>query len=68
MNLFLRLLLAIWVLGYLLMSCAPLLQGDVGGGLLGILLGGVLFVPWLLGAVVIGLLVLITNPRPGSRR
>jgi hypothetical protein len=66
-NLVFRVLLAIWILGYLLMSCAPLLQGDIGGGLVGIFLGGVLLVPWLLGAVVLGLLVLITNPRRGPR-
>ncbi len=66
-NLVLRLILAVWVLGYLFVSCAPLLQGDLGGGLLGLLVGGVFFVPWLVGVVVLGLLVTITNPRPGPR-
>jgi hypothetical protein len=60
-NLVFRLLLALWVLGYLLMSCAPILQGHLGAGILGIVLGGVFFVPWLVGVVILGILVLVTN-------
>ncbi len=65
LNTGLRLLFLIWVLGYLVISCGGIVSGDIGGGLLGMVAGAVLFVPWVIGVVVLGLLVLLTNP---SRR
>ena len=62
-NTILRLLLAIWVIGYLVLSCGPMFLGDVGAGGLGLLVGGVLLVPWLVGVLVIGVFVWLTNPR-----
>jgi hypothetical protein len=63
LNTALRVLLAIWTLGYLVIACAPLLTGDAGAGGLGLLVGGVLFVPWLVGLLVLGVFVWLTNPR-----
>jgi hypothetical protein len=65
LNTGLRLLLLVWVLGYLVISCGGIVNGDLGGGLLGMVAGAVLFVPWLIGVVVLALLVWLTNP---SRR
>jgi hypothetical protein len=62
-NTILRIALLAWVLGYLLISCGSLIGGDVGGGLIGLVAGAVLFLPWLLGLMVLSVLVLITNPR-----
>jgi len=62
-NSVLRIILLIWVVGYLLISCGSLVDGDPGGGLLGLVAGAVLFVPWLIGLLVLGVLVWITNPR-----
>jgi hypothetical protein len=67
LNTILRLVLLLWVLGYLLVSCGPLFNGGLGAGLLGVLVGGVLFVPWLLGVVVLAVLVLLTNPGRPTR-
>jgi hypothetical protein len=64
-NSVLRVLLLVWVLGYLLISCGALISGDLGGGVVGLVAGAVLFVPWLVGVVVLGALVWITNPRRG---
>jgi len=61
-NTILRILLAIWVAGFLLISCAPL-YADGGAGLLGFLTGAVLFVPWLIGVILLGVLIWLTNPR-----
>jgi hypothetical protein len=62
-NSVLRVLLLVWVLGYLLISCGALISGDLGGGVVGLVAGAVLFVPWLVGVVVLGALVWITSPR-----
>jgi hypothetical protein len=61
-NAALRLLLALWILGYIAIACAPLVTGDVGSGLAGLLLGGVLFLPWVAIAIVLAVLVWLTNP------
>ena len=45
----LRLLLALWVIGFLVIACVPLLTGNATAGGLGLLAGGVLLVPWLVG-------------------
>jgi hypothetical protein len=61
-NTVLRILMAIWVAGFLLISCAPL-YAEGGVGLLGFLTGAVLLVPWIIGVVILGALILLTNPR-----
>jgi hypothetical protein len=61
-NTILRILLALWVAGFLLISCAPLYT-DGGVGLLGFLTGAVLLVPWIIGVVILGILIWLTNPR-----
>jgi hypothetical protein len=62
-NSLLRVLLVIWVVGYILISCGALIDGDVGGGLLGLVAGAVLLIPWLVGLVILSVLVWITNPQ-----
>jgi hypothetical protein len=62
-NTLLRILLLVWVFGYLLVSCAPLLGANVIVGTLGLLGGIVLFIPWLVGVIVLVVLVHTTNPR-----
>jgi hypothetical protein len=62
LNTALRLLLVLWVLGYVAIACAPLVTGDVGSGLAGLLLGGVLFIPWLAVLVVLAILAWFTSP------
>ena len=65
-NLILRILMALWVAGFLLISCAPL-YADGGVGILGFLTGTVLLIPWVIGVVILGVLIWITNP-PGRQR
>jgi hypothetical protein len=64
----LRLALLLWVLGYVAVACAPLVTGDVGSGLAGLLVGGILFIPWLIILIVLGALVWLTGPSGISRR
>ena len=67
MNFVLRIVLLIWVFGYLVVSCAPVLGANGLVGALAFLSGIVFFIPWLLGLIVLGVLVWITNPgRPRS--
>jgi hypothetical protein len=63
LNLVFRILLAVWVIGYLAVSCAPLLGDSAGAGLLGLFAGAVLLLPWLIGVLVLAVLVWLTNPR-----
>jgi hypothetical protein len=58
----LQILLLIWVLGYLLVSCGPLLGGHLLIGGLTFVAGIVLFVPWLVGVVVLAVLIWLTGP------
>jgi hypothetical protein len=62
MNFVLRVLLLIWVFGYLVVSCAPVLGANLFVGALGVLGGIILFVPWLIGVIVLAVLVWATNP------
>lgn len=62
-NLILRIVLLLWVIGYLFMSCSGIFGGSVGGAALGLFGGLILFVPWILGVIVLGILVWFTNPR-----
>ena len=62
MNFVLRVLLLIWVFGYLVVSCAPVLGANLFVGALGFLGGIVLFIPWLIGLIVLAVLIWVTNP------
>jgi hypothetical protein len=68
-NLILRIVLLLWVVGYLFMSCSGIVRLDLGGALLGLFGGVILFVPWLIGTIVLGAAVWFTNPgRPSGPR
>lgn len=62
MNLVLRLLLLVWVLGYLFASCAPILNGHLFLGTLALFGGLIFFIPWVVGIVVLAFLISATNP------
>lgn len=66
-NRWVRILLVLWVVGYLLISCGPAIVGDgvsgtLIGGAIGLILGGVLFVPWAIGVIVLIVLIMLTQP------
>lgn len=63
-NTALRIGLLIWVIGYLFLACSPILGGNLVGGTIALVGGLVLFVPWLIGIAVIGVLIWLTNPPP----
>jgi hypothetical protein len=63
MHRFFRLILLIWVVGFLIVSCGPILAGDTTLGAVGLLTGAILFIPWLAGIAILGTLVWFTNPR-----
>jgi hypothetical protein len=63
MNLVLRLILLVWVLGYLLASCGPILNGHLILGTLAVFGGIVFFVPWVIGIVVLLFLIRATDVR-----
>ncbi len=65
-NGWLRLLLVLWVVGYLLITCGPAIAVDgvtatLIAGALGLLLGSALFVPWAIGVVVLVGLIWLTD-------
>lgn len=62
MNLALRLILLVWILGYLLASCGPLLDGHLVLGTIALFGGMLLFVPWVIGIAVLLFLIGATNP------
>lgn len=67
-NRWLRVILVLWVVGFVVISCGPAIAGDgIGGtllgGALGLLLGSVLFIPWIVGVVILVVLIVLTNPR-----
>jgi hypothetical protein len=62
-NAILRLILLIWVIGYLVLSCGGLFSGSLGSAALGLFGGLILLVPWILGIVILVVLVWLTNPR-----
>lgn len=64
MNKILRVLLLVWVFGYLFVACAPILGGHLVLGAITFVGGIVLFIPWVLGIVVLAALIAATNP-PG---
>jgi hypothetical protein len=61
-NLLFRILLLVWVLGYLLVSCVPLFGGNLVVAGFGFLAGVVFLIPWLIGVLILGILVWLTNP------
>ena len=61
MNVALRIVLLLWVCGYLFASCAPILGGHLVLGAIGLLGGIVLFIPWVIGIVVLATLIALTN-------
>ena len=63
MNGFFRLLLALWTILFLVISCAPLLTGNAIVGGAGLVAGAFLLVPWLVGVLVLAILIWLTNPR-----
>lgn len=63
MNIALRILLLVWVIGFLVLSCAPLLNGHLLIGTVMLAAGIALFVPWLIGIAVLVGLIWLTNPR-----
>jgi len=62
-NTLFRALLAIWTIGFLVVSCVPMLTGSAVAGGVGLLTGAVLLVPWLVGVLILSLFVWLTNPR-----
>jgi hypothetical protein len=62
-NTVLRIVLLVWVLGYLLVSCGPLLGGHLFVGSVLAIAGLALFIPWLLGVIVLVALIWLTNHR-----
>jgi hypothetical protein len=58
-----RVVLLVWVFGYLAIACGPMLLGNgvVAGA--GLLTGAVLLIPWLIGVLILVILVWLTNPR-----
>jgi hypothetical protein len=62
MNLVLRILLLVWVIGYLVGSCSPILNGHFVLGTIALLGGLFLFIPWVIGIIVLWFLIQATNP------
>jgi hypothetical protein len=62
-NTILRLLLVLWVVGYVAVSCVPVFSGSATAGGVGLLAGAILLIPWLIGLLVLAVLVWLTNPR-----
>jgi hypothetical protein len=61
MNTLFRVLLAIWVVLYLVIACAPILSNSAVVGGIGFVSGVILFVPFLIGAVILVCLIWLTN-------
>jgi hypothetical protein len=61
MNTIFRVLLAIWVVLYLVIACAPVLSNSVIVGGIGFVSGVILFVPFVIGAVILVCLIWLTN-------
>ena len=62
-NTLLRLLLLIWVVGYLAVACGPMLDGNLLIGTFTLFGAIVFFVPWVIGIVVLLLLIRLTDVR-----
>jgi hypothetical protein len=58
-----RILLLVWVFGYLFAACAPILNGHLILGAI-TLVGGIFFFPiWVIGIVVLAGVIWLTNRR-----
>jgi hypothetical protein len=64
----LKVLLAIWAIGYPVLRCSPLLATGTGsagaagaGGFTALILSSVLFFPWIIGIIVLGILVAVVK-------
>ncbi|MDQ3406745.1 MAG: hypothetical protein M3472_01100, partial [Chloroflexota bacterium] len=60
-NSWLKVILVLWVLGFVVLACGPAIAADgIGGtligGAFGLLLGSVLLVPWIVG---VGILIVL---------
>ena len=62
-NTLFRVLLAIWTIGFLVVSCVPMLTGNVVVGGVGLIAGAVLLIPWLVGVLILSAFIWLTNPR-----
>ncbi len=65
-NTIFRIVLLIWVVGYLVVSCAPILDGHLLIGAIALAGGILLFIPWVVGIALLAGLIWLTNepPRP----
>ena len=63
-NTTLRIALLIWVVGYLVVSCVPLLTGHLFIGGITFIAGLIFLIPWVIGILVLVLLIWLTEPRP----
>ena len=63
MNTLLRILLLIWIVSYLFISCAPILNGNLVLGTITLLGGIALFIPWLIGIALLGFGIWLSDPR-----
>jgi len=57
-----KILLAIWTIGFLITAVVPLVTGNAVAGGIGPVVGAILFVPWLVGAVILGMCIWLTGP------
>jgi hypothetical protein len=65
-NIIFRVVLLIWIVGYLFASCAPILGGHLVIGAIALAGGILFFIPWVVGIVILAGLIWLTNepPRP----
>jgi hypothetical protein len=61
-NTLFRVLLAIWIVLYLAVACAPILSNSLFIGGIGFVSGIILLVPWLVGTVILLCLIWLTKP------
>jgi hypothetical protein len=62
-NTLLRILLLIWVVAYLVIACAPILNGHLLLGALTLVGAIATFVPWVIGITLLAFGIWLTNPR-----
>jgi hypothetical protein len=62
-NTLFRVLLVIWIVGYLAIACQPLLSNSVFIGGLGFVSGIILLVPFIVGCGILVSLIWLTSPR-----
>jgi hypothetical protein len=62
MNTVFRIGLLVWIVGYLFLACSPILGGNLLGGAIALIGGLILFIPWVIGIVVLAVLIWLTDP------